>query len=145
MLIPSSAQRVPTHTRSEINEQIQQQMRTRLEYYRAHVEEIPKRLEELDREWDVERALETGSAALSLAGLGMHFLTGRRRWLALPLVVQGFFMQHAIQGWCPPLPALRRLGYRTPEEIEHERAALESMVRHMARGEQKTRHNGGQN
>jgi hypothetical protein len=40
------------------------------------------------------------------------------------LIVQGFFLQHAIQGWCPPLPVLRRLGFRTVQEIEEERAIL---------------------
>jgi hypothetical protein len=35
-----------------------------------------------------------------------------------------FFLQHAIQGWCPPLPAFRMLGFRTKKEIEKERYAL---------------------
>ena len=32
--------------------------------------------------------------------------------------------QHAVQGWCPPIPLLRRLGIRTSREIEIERVAL---------------------
>ena len=36
-------------------------------------------------------------------------------------------MQHALQGWCPPLPVLRRLGFRTQNEIERERYALEGV------------------
>jgi hypothetical protein len=35
-----------------------------------------------------------------------------------------FLLQHAIQGWCPPLPLLRRLGIRNQREIEAERIAL---------------------
>ena len=35
-----------------------------------------------------------------------------------------FLFQHAIQGWCPPVPILRRLGFRTSYEIEEERVAL---------------------
>jgi hypothetical protein len=50
-----------------------------------------------------------------------------RKWLLLTLVVQGFFMQHALQGWCPPLPVLRRLGFRTQYEIERERYALKAL------------------
>lgn len=33
-------------------------------------------------------------------------------------------MQHAIQGWCPPLPILRKLNIRTSKEIEQEKYAL---------------------
>lgn len=39
----------------------------------------------------------------------------------------GFLFQHAIQGWCPPLPILRRLGFRTAEEINQERYALKAL------------------
>ena len=77
-------------------------------------------------EWDIERVLVTNSSALSLIGLTLGIL-GRRRWLLLPLVVQGFFLQHSIQGWCPPLPFLRRRGFRTQQEIEQERYALKAL------------------
>jgi hypothetical protein len=36
-------------------------------------------------------------------------------------------MQHALQGWCPPVPLLRRLGFRTSFEIEEERQALKAL------------------
>jgi hypothetical protein len=36
-------------------------------------------------------------------------------------------MQHAIQGWCPPVPLLRRLGFRTPAEICEERCGLKML------------------
>ena len=39
-----------------------------------------------------------------------------------------FFSLHAIQGWCPPVPVLRRLGIRTREEIERERYALKALA-----------------
>jgi hypothetical protein len=41
-----------------------------------------------------------------------------RRWLTLPALVTAFLFQHVIQGWCPPVPILRRLGFRTAHEIE---------------------------
>jgi hypothetical protein len=31
---------------------------------------------------------------------------------------------HAVQGWCPPIPLLRRLGIRTQQEIDAEKYAL---------------------
>ncbi len=84
------------------------------------------RLRELDREWDIERALEANAATLALAGAGLA-LSSDRRWAALPLVVAAFLLQHAVQGWCPPLPVLRRLGFRTVREIESERMALKAL------------------
>ena len=44
-----------------------------------------------------------------------------------PVIVCGFLLQHAIQGWCPPVPVFRRLGVRTSFEIEQERYALKSL------------------
>ncbi len=40
------------------------------------------------------------------------------------MVVAAFLLQHALQGWCPPLPLLRRLGIRTAAEIHDEIIAL---------------------
>jgi hypothetical protein len=87
--------------------------------------EIDRRLGELDREWSVERALQTTAATLGLAGVGLA-LAVERRWLILSGVVSAFLLEHALQGWCPPLPVLRALGYRTDREIENERSALKA-------------------
>ena len=54
-------------------------------------------------------------------------MTHDRRWAYLPLVVTGFLLQHATQGWCPPVPILRALGFRTQGEIERERYALKAL------------------
>jgi hypothetical protein len=123
-VIATSRTRVPSQTDQSVNARIEQQTRRNIDYFRAHPEKVDERLRELDEEWDVERMLETGSSCLSLLGLGVSALSGRRRWLILPLAVQGFFLQHALQGWCPPLPVLRRLGFRTVEELDRERCAL---------------------
>jgi hypothetical protein len=50
-----------------------------------------------------------------------------RRFAVIPLVVGGFLLQHAVQGWCPPLPIFRRYGFRTQYEIEQERYALKAL------------------
>lgn len=84
---------------------------------------IEQRLTELDEEWDIERALQVGASSLVLTGIGLS-LTVNRRWLGLSGVVAGFLLQHAVQGWCPPLPVFRALGFRTAREIEQERNAL---------------------
>jgi hypothetical protein len=87
---------------------------------------IDHRLGELEHEWDLERALEAWFASVVLTGVA---LGARRdeRWYALPAVAAGFMLQHALQGWCPPLPLFRRLGFRTRGEIARERYALKSM------------------
>ena len=126
-MIPSTTARVPEHTAEPINEQIRYQTEENVaRYAAAGPEAIGRRLAELDREWDIERALAMNSSALSLLGLAMTVLRGRH-WLVLPLVVQGFFVQHAIEGWCPRLPLLRCLGLRTQFEIEQERYALKAL------------------
>ena len=79
-------------------------------------------MEELAREWDIERAIEANASILAFAGVAVGTLD--RRWLVFPSFVTGFLFQHAIQGWCPPVPVLRRLGFRTADEINQERYAL---------------------
>jgi len=122
-VVPSTTRRVARNTPDEINRGIEQQIEASVRYYAEHPEQIGRRLAELDREWDIERVLETGSSALTLGGLIMGIGVSRK-WLLLSLAVQGFFMQHALQGWCPPLPLLRRLGVRTSAEIHQEIIAL---------------------
>jgi hypothetical protein len=125
-MLSATTDRVPRHTAEHVNRAIREATQRRVDSLRSHPDQIPRRLEELDREWDVERALATGSSCLSLLGLALG-LSGRPRWLFLPLAVQGFYLQHTLQGWCPPLPIFRRLGFRTPAEIEAERCALEPL------------------
>jgi len=119
-----SAERVTRNTAEEINERIRRQTRENVaRVAAAGPEAITRRLAELDEEWDVERCLETMAPMFTLCGLSLG-VTVSRKWLALPFLVQAFFLQHALQGWCPPLPLLRRLGVRTVEEIDEERFAL---------------------
>ena len=69
-----------------------------LRFHAARPREIPARLAELDREWDVDRAITAGAGALTLAGLALTALADRR-FVAVPAMVGGFLLQHAIQGW----------------------------------------------
>jgi hypothetical protein len=126
-MIPSTTARVPEHTAEIINEHIRRQTADNVVRYSAagHLS-IDRRLEELDREWDIERTLEANAATVALIGLGLG-ATVHRRWLFLPAAVAGFLLQHAVQGWCPPLPVFRRLGFRTAEEIDQERYALKAL------------------
>ena len=124
--------RVPRHTAIDVNRTIQRSIEDSIRYHQKHKNQIPARLRELEEEWDIERAIEANAAAVSLVGLTFGLL-GKSRWFLLPAAVGGFLLQHAVQGWCPPIPVLRRLGFRTSFEIEHERQALK-----LIRGDYKT-------
>ena len=126
-LIAPTATRVTSNTAPEVNRRIHQDMLGRVARLAAEgPEAIDERLSALDREWDVERCLETGAASLSLIGAALG-ATVNRKWFALPAGVAAFLLQHAVQGWCPPLPIFRRLGVRTADEINAERAALKAV------------------
>lgn len=125
-MIASTVHRVQQHTSPEINEQIAQHTAERIEELAGDRDRIASRLQDLDREWDIERALQATSASITLLGLGLAVVHDRR-WTILPIAVQLFFMQHTLQGWCPPLPLLRRMGFRTEREIDQEREALRSL------------------
>lgn len=116
--------RVAEHTNKGINERIRIRTECNVAHYVfARKEEIDGRIRELEREWDIERSLETNAALVSLTGLALG-ITVNEKWLLLPAVAAGFLLQHALLGWSPPLPLLRRLGIRTAAEIDAERYAL---------------------
>lgn len=122
----STSERVTAHTADEINRRIRREMEIRLSYLRDHPEMIDGRLDELDREWDIERVLEANAATLAFTGVALGAVSDRK-WLILPALVTAFLLQHAVEGWCPPLPVLRRMGFRTAEEIAEERYALKAL------------------
>jgi hypothetical protein len=126
MTSTTTVERVPRHTSEEINRRIRKETEERVRYFANNPVNIDKRLRQLDEEWDVERVLETNASALAFTGVALA-ATRDHRWLALPALVTAFLFQHAVQGWCPPIPILRRLGYRTPREIEEERYALKAL------------------
>src|SRR5947209_4519354 len=102
-MIPSTVERVPQHTAEHINEQIRRQTEENIARYAgAGKQAIERRLAELDREWDIERALEANAATAVLVGVTLGTAVDRR-FLFLPAVVAGFLLQHAVQGWCPPI------------------------------------------
>ena len=118
---------VRDHTPDAVNERIDRETEDSLHYWSARSrEQIDTRISELDAEWDVERYLEITASTLALTGV-IAGLTGRRKALYFSAVVLGFLFQHAIHGWCPPLPAFRRLGIRTRKEIDREKYALKAM------------------
>lgn len=126
MTIATSAERIPRDTEEEVNRRIQAEIERSVRWHATHPEHIARRLCELDAEWDIERAIEANASTLALAGIVLG-ARGSRSWLLLSGLVAGFLLQHALQGWCPPVPVLRRLGFRTAREIERERQALKAL------------------
>ncbi|WP_166259388.1 hypothetical protein [Marinobacter salicampi] len=126
-MLHSNANRVKEQTAPHINQAIEQKSRDRVQLYSAHAPDlITKRLQRLDAEWDTERTLQTNFATLSLVGIALA-ATVDKRWALLAIGVPAFMIQHALQGWCPPLAVLRRKGFRTTKEINEERFALKSL------------------
>ena len=116
------------NTARDVNEKIDAQIDASIQSFHGKSEtDIHQRLYELDREWDIERMLEMMASSFSLMGLAL----GRgdhKRWLIFPTIVLSFLWLHAVQGWCPPVPVLRRLGFRTMQEIDRERYALKAIL-----------------
>lgn len=126
-MLPSTVQRVPNHTNESINEQIRLETQQNVaRYENASAAEIEERLLELEAEWDVERTLEANAATACLLGVTLG-ATVNRKWFFFPAVIGGFLLQHALQGWCPPLAVFRRMGIRTASEIDEERYALKAL------------------
>ncbi len=122
--ISKTTTRVEEATASHINECIHEDMSRRIESYRDPDEDrIMQRLDELEWEWDKERTLEANASVAILVMLALG-KTVNKKWYLFPAVAAAFLLQHAVQGWCPPLPVLRRLGVRTAREIEEEKQAL---------------------
>lgn len=127
-MFTATATQVSGHTSAHLKEHIRYATEERIAEYEGNDKKalITRRLKELEHEWDVERTLQTNFATLSLIGLALA-LKSDKRWLVLAAGVPAFMVQHALQGWCPPLPVLRRLGVRTAREIAEERFALKSL------------------
>lgn len=124
IVLPPTDERVPRATRASVNDRIQARtLHDVSRFIGADPVFIDERIDELKREWDIERTLEANAASVSLIGLGLGLFVDRR-FLALPAAVGAFLLQHALKGWCPPLPLLRRLGLRTSAEIHDEIIAL---------------------
>jgi hypothetical protein len=122
----SSADRIERFTSKETQTYINHKTYHNLENYSERPEMIEWRILELKKEWDIERTLEANASAISLVGISLGYFV-HSYWFILSGIVMIFLLQHAIQGWCPPLPLFRKLGKRTFHEIEEERHALKAL------------------
>ncbi|HEU0005909.1 MAG TPA: hypothetical protein VFS12_07960, partial [Terriglobia bacterium] len=77
-LVPPTTERVPRHTDQDLNEGIIRHTDNNVGRHAGDLVLIDMRLKELDREWDIEHALEANAAAVSLIGLSLGRLVNRR-------------------------------------------------------------------
>lgn len=126
-IIPATQKRVEQSSARTVRERIRRDTEKNVAAHAgASRDAIEQRLKALDREWDIERTLEANAAGVILLGVVLGVFVDRR-WFALSATAATFLFQHAVQGWCPPLPLFRRMGVRTAAEIFEEREALRIM------------------
>lgn len=127
-IFPDTTRRVELHTNDEVNARIKELTLKNISLYGdKSKDEIRDRLRELDKEWDIERVLETNAAAAVIISTVLGFKVSKK-WFMATGMVGGFLLQHAVQGWCPPVELFRRIGVRTNSEINYEKEALKNLL-----------------
>jgi hypothetical protein len=122
----SSREKIRSVTLPAVNRRIDREIEENIRRYTYQgSEEISQRIRELEMEWDVERVLQMGAASMALVGLGLSFRN--RNWIIYPAAILSFLVMQALKGWAPPIPILRRLGFRTKQEIECELFAMKHL------------------
>lgn len=126
-ILPPTSKRVFLRTNPMVNAEIRNQTIRNLNIYKNCNEfELTDRIRWLNTEWDTERVLELNAAGLLAISSYLGIKTSRF-WFLLTGAVAVFMFMHVVQGWCPPLPLIRKWGVRTAEEINAEKTALKIM------------------
>lgn len=99
----------------------------RLTYYSVRLEGIGQRLDELEREWNLDRAVQTGTGTVALLSIFWYAATRTRFCLLVASVANVWLLVQAFTGWSAPGAILRRAGLRTQTEIDSERYALKAL------------------
>ncbi|HEY5935425.1 MAG TPA: hypothetical protein VIU61_12335 [Kofleriaceae bacterium] len=133
---PPSTDMIRERTADSANRKIDRITRGAIAEAEDSPAQIRARIAEIDREWNVDRALMANFAIAGAitGGLAMRSLkrTGRLGgWGKLFWTQMAFLFHHAARGWCPPMPVMRRLGFRSSREICAERCALEHRLREL--------------
>lgn len=124
---PSEINRVRRNTSPEVLRRIDEQIERNIQFYSAQSKDvISRRIHELQEEWSIERWLELNVATIGLSTVILA-LTNNRKWALVTCGALGMFLMHALQGFDPPLPLLRRLNVRTRGEIDREMYALKAL------------------
>jgi hypothetical protein len=119
--------RVRENTAQYVNEELDERAEDRVRGYAASSrEEITARIKELEKEWSIERLIESEAPMMAITGLGLGAAVSRK-FLALPAFVFGMVALHGVQGWYPMIPLFRRMGFRSRKEIDREKFAMKAL------------------
>jgi hypothetical protein len=121
-----SPDRARRHTARSVLRRIDDDTLDHLMEVETKPETTSRRLETLDREWDIDRTVEAEAATMGLIGLALGTFV-RPAFLALPATVGAAVFLFGTRGIYPLLPIFRRLGIRTAREIERERYAVKAL------------------
>lgn len=126
--LPSTQSKVSDHTPDYINQQIERETEASVNYYkRQGKNEIQMRINELDHEWDTERLMKVNMASIAAIS-ALLAVRANRKWALLAGVSSAAIIQHALQGWTPPIAIFRKTGVRTVDEISREKKALQNLL-----------------
>jgi hypothetical protein len=112
---------------AKLNGRIEERTASRIrELARKANSDLTRAIDELDHEWDIDRAalILFASVLPVTASLGA---TKNRKWLMLFGLQYLAMWAHASFGWSPPTKLLRRLGLRSQKEIDAEKYALKTL------------------
>lgn len=88
---------------------------------------ITGRVAEFDKEWGIERWLELNVSTIAGIGLPIMALTQNLWWRIIPGIILPFLFLHAVHGWCPPIPIMRRMGIRARKAIDEEKHGAKAL------------------
>lgn len=126
--LPPTTKRVAYHTCNKTNKIIRDKAIDCIDTYKDSDESIlSDKIEKLNHEWDTERVLETNAASAVILGSLIGYKKNKSCLFLMTGAVGLFLLQHALQGWCPPLPIIRKMGVRTAEEINNEKIVLKKI------------------
>ncbi|MDF2484746.1 MAG: hypothetical protein K0R46_914 [Herbinix sp.] len=123
-VLPPNSQRVGLKTDPKINAEIRNQTIKNLNLFKNGNEaDISERIRCLNQEWDTERVLAVKASLMIFLSsyLGIRI---SRMWFLVTGATSVFMLWHALLGWCPTLPIIRKWGVRTEAEINSEKIAL---------------------
>jgi Protein of unknown function (DUF2892). len=131
-VLPETTQRVAAYTAPEINEMIRSNTLENLsDLEDADEDELTRRIQQLNAEWDIER-FEEAKAGVCIMCCSLLGMSKHKFWSFLTLITGTFLLQHALLGWCPSTPAMRKMGIRTAEEISQEKTVVKMMRKDFA-------------
>lgn len=98
-----------------------------INHYYHNKNHIESRLKQLDVETSVEQIFELHDAANVTAGVLLSVITGKKKWLILPVLIAAVQSVQALYGVRLGTSLLHNYGFRTRAEIDKEKYALKAL------------------